>query len=522
MHYRIQPPGAVWRAHFGLILGRIAGVAGFAAGLFAAPWSAAAAIPETRLNFVLIIGDDISAEDLGCYGNPGIRTPNIDRVAADGMLFRNAYLTASSCSPSRCSIVTGRYPHNLETAAELHGLLPAGVPLFPKLLRDAGYHTAHAGKAHFGGDSDVLAGPAVAAFVVGGDGERDELKGGHGGENQWIARLRGRPVDQPFFMWFAAHDAHRVWDADSFDGIHRPGDVRVPPYLVDTPETRTDLAHHYDEITRLDFHVGEVVRELERQQVLDRTVVIVMSDNGRPFPHSKATLYDDGIKPPLVIRWPAGVRRGGRTDALVSAIDLAPTLLELAGVPRPASFQGVSLVPILRDPAARVRDFVFAEHNWHNFTAHIRLVRQGNFVYLRNAWPHLPQPGASDTFYNPSADALKARHAQGRLTGLQANIFQQPRSAEEFYDLSTDPGQERNLAHVVPAPAALVKLRTALNRWTEETGDTVPAKPTPTNVIYATGAKTTEFWRGDAPGSATHAARINRPGPVRIGNAETR
>ena len=476
--------------------------------------AAAAFAADPRLNFVFIIGDDISAEDIGCYGNPGIRTPNIDRVAAEGLRFTNAYLTASSCSPSRCSIITSRYPHNLETAAELHGLLPAGVPMFPQLLREAGYYTAHAGKAHFGGDSDHLTGPAVAAFDAGGDGERDDLSGGHGGENQWIARLRGRAMDKPFFMWFASHDGHRPWDADSFIGINRPADVRVPPYLVDTPETRIDLAHHYDEITRLDYFVGEVLRELARQNVLNRTVVIVMADNGRPFPHSKAQLYDDGIKPPLIIRWPALIPRPAHTDALVSSLDIAPTVLELAGVARPPTFQGVSLVPILRDPTASVRDFVFAEHNWHNFQAHVRMVRQGNFVYMRNAWPQLPQPGASDTFYNPSADALKALHAQGRLTPLQENIFLQPRPAEEFFDLAADPGQEHNLAYGERAPGAMRKLRGVLTRWTEETGDTVPANPTPTNIVLGTGARTTEFWRGDAPGAAAHAVRINQPGPV--------
>ena len=130
-------------------------------------------LPTTsRPNFVFIIGDDISAEDFGCYGNPGIHTPNIDRLAAQGLRFTNAYLTASSCSPSRSSIFTSRYPHNLETAAELHGLLPEGIAMFPKLLRDSGYYTAHAGKAHFGGESDVLSGPALASFDPGGEGEQ--------------------------------------------------------------------------------------------------------------------------------------------------------------------------------------------------------------------------------------------------------------------------------------------------------------------------------------------------------------
>jgi arylsulfatase len=473
---------------------------------------------ETRPNFVLIIGDDISAADLGCYGNPGIRTPNIDRVAREGLRFTNAYTTTSSCSPSRCSILTSRYPHNLETASELHGPLPPGLALFPQLLREAGYHTAQAGKAHFGEDADHVVGPALAAFDAHSDGERGDLQGGHGGENQWIARLRARPMNQPFFMWFASHDAHRIWDADSFEGMTRPDDVRVPPTLIDTPETRVDLAHYYDEIMRLDIFVGEVVRELARQNVLDRTVIIITADNGRPFPRSKTRLYDDGVKEPLIIRWPPSVPRDARTDALVSSIDLAPTILELAGLPRPATFQGVSLLPVLRDPRAEVRDFVFAEHNWHNFQAHVRMVRRGNFVYLRNAWPELPLPGASDTFYNPSADALKAAYAQGTLTPLQADVFRRPRPAEEFFDLTADPNEATNLAAAVHPPAELAHLRAALTQWTRETGDTVPTKPTPTNVIYETGVKTVEFWRGEPPGASAHALRINAPGPIRAGD----
>lgn len=481
--------------------------------LLSVAWLAAA---PARPNFVFIIGDDISADDFGCYGNPGIRTPNIDRLAAEGLLFTNAMLTISSCSPSRCSILTSRYPHNLETAAELHGALPAGIPLLPGLLRAAGYYTVQSGKAHFGETPDRVTGPALAAFDVTGDGERDELSGGHGGENRWVDRLRARPADCPFFMWFAAHDAHRVWDADSFTGFAQPRDVRVPPGLVDTPATRADLAHYYDEIMRFDHAIGEVVRELRRQNILEQTVIIVLADNGRPFPRSKTRLYEDGIKPPLIVRWPAVIPQPARTDALVSSIDLAPTILELAGVARPETFQGVSLLPVLRDPRATVRDYAFAEQNWHNFTAHVRMVKQGDFVYMRNAWPALPLPGASDTFYTPSADALKEQRARGSLTVLQADVFLQPRPAEEFYDLSVDPLQAHNLAGVAPPPPELARLRAVLQQWTEETGDTVPAKPTPTNVIYATGRKTPEFWRGEAPGVAAGAARINAPGPVRV------
>lgn len=480
---------------------------------------ASACAATSRPNFVFIIGDDISAEDFGCYGNPGIRTPNIDRMAAEGLRFTNAYLTASSCSPSRCSIITSRYPHNLETASELHAELPPGIPLFPTLLRRAGYHTVQSGKAHFGtskgGGAVRPVGPAAEAFDVGGDGEVDELKGGKGGENRWLDHLRGRPPEKPFFMWFASHDAHRNWDPSSFSGINRPADVTVPPYLVDTPETRLDLARYYDEITRLDYHVGEVLRELKRQGVLEQTVVIVMADNGRPFPRSKTQLYDDGIKTPLIIRAPQLGKRSGVVAGLVSSIDLAPTILEIAGVPAPLSFQGVSILPMLANPAAVVRDFVFAERNWHNFTAHVRMVRFGDFVYLRNAWPDLPLPGASDTFYSPSADALKELHVAGKLTEAQRNVFLAPRPSEEFYDLRTDPQQLKVNAPLPANHPTLGKLRTVLTRWERETGDTVQSKPTPTDVDYQTGKKTTEFWRGIPAGAEAHAAQINHPGPVR-------
>lgn len=479
--------------------------------LFLAVGALAAA---SRPNFVIIIGDDISAEDLGPFGNPGIRTPNLDRLAAGGLVFDHAYVTSSSCSPSRVSIITSRYPHNLEVAAELHGPLPVGLPLLPQLLRNAGYYTVQSGKAHFGEVPSRVTGPALAAFEVTGDGELDELNGGRSGANRWVDRLRDRPRDRPFFMWFAAHDAHRIWDAESFSGLTRPEDVRVPSGLADTPATRQDLAHYYDEIVRLDHHVGEVMRELSRQEVLGETVVIFLTDNGRPFPRAKTRLYDEGIKTPLIVHAPALIARPGRTPALVSTIDLAPTLLELAGLARPETFQGVSLLPILRDPRATVRDYVFAEQNWHNFPAHVRLVRQGRFVYMRNAWPGLPLPGASDTYYTPSAEDLKTRRESGGLTAIQADVFLVPRPAEEFYDLAGDPWQLKNLALAAEPPPELAHLRAVLDRWSEETGDTVPLQPTAANIDLATGARSA-LRRGEAPGEATRATRINAPGPVR-------
>ena len=479
--------------------------------------------PEpVRPNIVFIIADDVSAADLGCYGNPGIRTPHLAQLARESLRFTRAYVSAPSCSPSRSSILTSRYPHNLEAAAELHGALPAGLPLFPQLLREAGYYSMHAGKAHFGTNADngvqTLVGPARAAFDIGGDGEPVPGKGGYGGEEKWLERLQTRPRGQPFFAWFASHDAHRIWDADTFTGTHHPEDVTVPASLLDTPETREDLAHYYDEIARLDHHVGEVMAELRRQDVLEQTVVIFLSDHGRPFPRAKTHLYEEGVLTPLLIRLPAryGVAPA-EVDALVSTLDLAPTILELAGVAAPASFQGVSLGPILRNPQATVREVVFAEQNWHNFPAHVRLVRYQHFAYMRNAWPELRLPGASDTFYTPSADALKeARATGGALSTAQLEVFRQPRPREELYDLNSDPGQTRNLALEPVAPPILEVMRRLLDEWTEQTGDSVPERPTAADTDYVTGSKFGPVQWGEPPGAATGAAAIHARGPVRV------
>jgi arylsulfatase len=363
-------------------------------------------------------------------------------------------------------------------------------------------------------------GPAAAAFDRTGGGEPVPGEGGYGGEEQWVARLRERDPAKPFFAWLASHDAHRIWDAAEFAGRHDPAAVTVPPSLCDTPETRRDLAQYYDEIGRLDFYVGEVVAELARQGVLEETWIVFLADHGRPFPRAKTQLYEEGVRTPLIVvpavGWGAGA---GVVDALVSTIDLAPTVLELAGVARPATFQGVSLVPVLREPKAVVREVVFAEQNWHNFPAHVRLVRTGDWAYLRNAWPERRLPGASDTFYNPSAEALKAGYAAGTLTAVQANPFWSPRPAEELYDLAVDPAQAVNRAAGGSGErewAQLTVMRALLERWTKETGDTVPTCPTVADTDMVTGAKFGPVRHGEPTGAAGGALRRNAPGPVRL------
>ncbi|MEM9659849.1 MAG: sulfatase, partial [Planctomycetota bacterium] len=323
-----------------------------------------------RPNFIFFITDDVGARDLSVYGNDAIETPNLERIAARGLVFDNAWLTTSSCSPSRCSMITGRYPHNTG-APELHTELPSTQRTFVEALQQAGYHTVLSGKNH-------MAPPQRLGFDVVSDSHPS-------GSENWVEHLRDRPADKPFFCWFASHDAHRAWHINDKAPTYEPDDVWTPPMLYDGPITRADLAAYYHEVSRTDHYAGELVRELERQGIADNTYFIYCSDNGRPFPRCKTYLYESGLRTPLIVSGPDVA--SGRTDSLVSAVDFSATILELAGVPSPETIQGISFKPILSDPLAVVRDVAFGERNWHVFQLHERAVRQGPWLYVWNAWP---------------------------------------------------------------------------------------------------------------------------------------
>ena len=463
-------------------------------------------------NFVFIIADDVSPDDLACYAKSPVQTPNLDRLAAEGRVFDRAYLTCSSCSPTRCSIITGRYPHNTG-APELHMPLPADQFMFPAALRVAGYFTVLAGKNHMG--------PAVSAAF-----DKITPPRGPGGEQQWVKHLRERPKDKPFFMWFASTDAHRDWKTTDADPTYDPADVVVPPFLVDGPLTRQDLADYYHEISRLDRFIGNVVEELKQQGVAENTYIIFTSDNGRPFPRSKTRLYDSGVKTPFIV-WRPGTIKPGRTESIISVIDLVPTLLQLADVAIDPRVQGVSFEPILADPAATTRDDAFSEHNWHVGQAHERSVRDGRWLYIRNAYPAIRSECVESGPEFPAGKELWDYHAAGKLNADQGDVFLQPRPKEEFYDVQADPHQLDNLLdnakHPQNASAAQqehenphLQLSNLLDQWTAETGDTVPTNPTPSRPVTGRGqGMEPEFRHRELPGEARGASKINAGGPVR-------
>ena len=464
---------------------------------------------QDKPNFIFFIADDISQSDFGTYGHPSIKTPAVDALAAKGMRFDNAYLTTSSCSPSLCSIISGRYPHNTG-APELHMNLPDGQIRFPELLRKAGYYTLLCGKNHMFGDQD-------RAFDKITRGE------GPGNEKNWVPNLKERPKDKPFFFWYASSDAHRSWQLSDHAPTYDENKVIVPPYMYDGPETRKDLAQYYHEVSRFDHFIGLVVEELKEQGILENTMLIVASDNGRPFPRDKSRLYDSGIKTPWVVHFPQIIKEKKVTQSLISSIDLSATCLELAGVEIPKNIQGKSFLPILKNPETKVRQVIFAEHNWHVYKNHERMVRIGDFVYIKNNYPkQMNLSYESDTKY-PAGKELWLAHAASKTSKVQQQIFANPCPEEELYKVSQDPDQLNNLASNPEYKTQLIQAREMIQLWTEQTGDSIPKKPTPhrhappkikNGKINPSPKYKVKSPHAEWPGQSKQADKINHPGPI--------
>ena len=420
----------------------------------AAP-AATQATGESRPNVIVFVGDDLGWRDTGPYGNAAIHTPNIDRLARSGLRVERAFGTSPQCSPSRISILTGKYAHSTRTE-DLHTPLPETERILPSYLHAAGYFTGHMAKTHYG--------PAA---------ER---------QFQWYSAETGEAFPDfldaagasRFFLWVGFHEPHRPYRPEGGADAHDPASVTVPPHLADTPETRADLAHYYDAIARMDRAIGAMLTELERRDLRRNTLVVFLSDNGAPFPREKGTLYDSGTRTPLILSWPEVVPAGAVYDrGLVTTVDLAPTILELAGITPPGDMQGRSFRPLLSAPASYPgRTYVFSERNWHDCDEHQRAVRTGRFKLIRtDAYTGLPLCTAADIGASPSFLALRALAKAGRLSVAQRLLFQAPRPRIELYDLAADPWELDNVAGDPAYAKPVRELAAVLQDWIEQSGD---------------------------------------------------
>ena len=433
--------------------GLLKGMAG-AAAVSAAPAIAQGGGGRHR-NVLLLISDD-QGLDLGCYGVP-VKTPRIDRLAREGTRFTHGFAAVSSCSPSRAVINTGLYTHQngmygLQHDVHHQSLLP-GIETLPSLLRRAGYATALVGKKHVGPDSAF---PYEAELVPERSGIRDVRELAIA-----AASFIRSTDDRPFFVTIAYSDPHRAatdyGNDRAWPGVkpatYDPRRVAIPSHLPDIAAVRQDLAEYYESLSRLDAGVGMILDDLAATGRDRDTLVIFLSDNGRPFPGAKTNLYAPGLHLPLIVRAP-GVG-GVVNDAMASWTDVAPTVLEWAQVPAPSAYRlsGQSLLPIMGRSGDAARDAVFASHDFHEINQYypMRAIRTRTHSYILNLAHPLDYPIAGDVAGSPSWRAIAADPSI-RLGGrTQAAYLKRP--AEELYDLSRDPDELVNLT-ADPAYAA--------------------------------------------------------------------
>ena len=454
-------------------------------GLFAGQLTAAT---PTRPNILLLMAEDMSSR-VGAFGDTVAVTPNLDALARQGMRYTNTFTAAGVCAPSRAAHILGA--HQISTGTQhmrasmrpeggYFAVPPAEVKAYPELLRGAGYYTFTDTKLdyQFSRVRDH-SGP----FTI-WDAEGD-------------ASWQGRGDDQPFFGFVNFEICHesgifrplgslpnsllhlkiqlgRWWLFNEVQaGVVSPDAVVLPPYYPDTPTVRADIARHYDNIAQMDKEVGSILKQLEADGLADTTIVIWTTDHGDGLPRAKRELFDSGIKVPMIIRWPEayrpeGVSPGGLDQRLISFIDLAPTILKLAGVTRPDYLQGQDF----SSPGAPLRQYIYASRDRiDEVPDRQRAVRDGRFKYIRSWYPE--QPEGIELAFRENIDMVREMrelYQAGKLDEVQRQWFEAP-GEERLFDLASDPFELNNVSDDPAYQQDLTRLREALDTRLADIGD---------------------------------------------------
>ena len=439
---------------------------------------------DERPNIVLMVSDDHGREALGCYGNPVVNTPHLDALAGEGVRFTNAFCTTASCAASRSTILTGLHNHSTGTYGHTHGRHHFScfdtVRTLPAMLEAGAYRTGRIGKKHY----------APEHIYPFGWGPEDRTYGRDDVRMSEACREFVRGED-PFFLYWCSHNPHRAGFLDGHplrpNGFGNPAapfagdeeqpysedEVVVPPFLSDIPEVRAELAQYYQSISRLDRGVGRLISVLQEEGKLDNTVIIYIADNGAAFPEAKTTLYEPGMNLPCIVRSPLHQKRGTACDGLITWTDLAPTVLDFAGIlDNPDDFQGRSFAGIIdQESPEDWRDEVFASHTFHEITNYypMRVVRTKRHKFIYNIAWKLDYSFASDLWASASwQGALKERLEHFGTRTVDAYI-QRPRF--ELYDLETDPHEVVNRAGDSQYDGIVKAFSDKLKGFQEETDD---------------------------------------------------
>ena len=424
-----------------------------------------------RPNILLMMSDNQSWNHLGCYGDKVVRTPNIDKIARDGVRFTNAYCNAPSCTPARAALLTGRDIWTLEEGANLWSTLPAKFAVYPDLLEKAGYTIGYDGKGWGPGNFQASGRNRNPAGIKYKD------------FNEFMAN---KSDAEPWIFWFNSREPHRPYEEGSGEkaGIN-PDRIKVPAYLPDTKEVRADIADYYAAIETFDRQVGEVMKQLEKSGELENTIVIVCSDNGWQMPRGLANLYDFGTRVPLIISWPQQFRKSVVIDNLVTLKDLAPTFLKLANTATPSYMTGKNLLPFLeKNTKEKPRDFIVFGRERHAFVRQYglgypgRAIRTKDFLYIRNyepaRWPAGDPPLYGDVDPNmlqyPGATKFYMLKNKKKPASMFSLAFAK-RPSEELFDIKNDPDQLKNLAQVPKYKGLKDSLAAKMLRYLKETKD---------------------------------------------------
>jgi len=406
-------------------------------------------------NILLFITHD-TGRHLGCYGR-GVASPNLDRLASEGVLFEQHYCPAPQCSPSRASMLTGRMPHN-------HGLiglthrgfrLREDCPTLPQLFQKAGYTTHLFGHQHEAPDGHTL---GYQTVKVGAKPQFSCLT-----VTPLLLEFLALRPKEPFYAVVGVTETHRPYPP-----TERPLDhIKAPPYLPDEPVVRRDVANLNGLVERVDGSIGQILETLEKTGLAENTIFIYTTDHGIAFPGAKATLLDPGIEIALMARWPAGFSGGRRVRTMTSNIDVLPTLLDAIEQPIPLGVEGRSVVPLVLGEADRVREHLFVEQTFHAAYDPMRGIRTERYKYIRSfekrpySFPPNVDPG-------PTKNLLRDR-----------GYFNRPRPMELLFDLPSDPLEQRNLADDPAHSQTLAELREIVMSKMREDDDPLLLGPAP-------------------------------------------
>jgi len=424
-------------------------------------------------NIVLFIADDLAAEDIGPYGNEVVKTPNLDRLAGESLLFENAFASSPTCAPSRSSIYTGLMPFNHGGHGN-HSGVKEGTKSLPHYLAPLDYRVAIAGKYHVGPEENFPFERILNTNVP--EPGFENSPGLHYDLNMlpvdnWLSEQK---QEEPFLLVVADHSPHVIWPEDS---QYDPDEIDIPQRHIDTRETRVSRTRYYQDITKMDKNVGSLLNSLKKHGMEEHTIVVFISDQGPQWAFGKWSLYDYGIQSPMLVRWPGTIKTNTTTKALVSLVDLLPTFVEIAGGEGPKNIDGKSFLPLLTGDRDSHREVVFGSHTGDGQMnrSPSRMLRTERYKYILNLAPEIlytthmdrakDHDGGREYWDSWREKSFTDAHAKSVLW----RYHHHPK--EELYDVIADPQEFHNLANNPKYYQIKEGFQKQMKTWREEQGD---------------------------------------------------